>query len=115
MLYIGIDLGTSAVKLLLMDEKERFIKQSAGSIRCISHVRDGHSRTPEDWFVQTMNGLLELTDGADKGSIRGISFGARCTASLSWMTGTVSSAPPSSGMTAERGGDGLPEPPDWSG
>ena len=26
MLYIGIDLGTSAVKLLLMDEKERFIK-----------------------------------------------------------------------------------------
>ena len=36
MLYIGVDLGTSAVKLLLMD--------STGNIPCISRIRHGRSR-----------------------------------------------------------------------
>ena len=42
MLYIGVDLGTSAVKLLVMDEtlKRLFRK----NIRSSSHIRDGQSR-----------------------------------------------------------------------
>ncbi|UWP58687.1 xylulokinase [Ruminococcus gauvreauii] len=77
MLYIGIDLGTSAVKLLLMDEKGTIYKTVSREYP-LYFPRPGWSQQdPEDWFVQTMNGLLELTDGADKGSIRGISFGGQ--------------------------------------
>ena len=40
MLYIGVDLGTSAVKLLVMDETGDIKK----IIRSSSHIRDGQSR-----------------------------------------------------------------------
>lgn len=36
MLYIGIDLGTSAVKLLLMDEKGNIQKIVSKNIHCFS-------------------------------------------------------------------------------
>lgn len=39
MLYIGIDLGTSAVKLLMMDE-EGNIQKKAGS-KCVYHCLGG--------------------------------------------------------------------------
>ena len=39
MLYIGVDLGTSAVKLLLMDEKG-----GIKNMTCIFHIQDGPSR-----------------------------------------------------------------------
>lgn len=74
MLYIGVDLGTSSVKLLLMDEK--------GSIRNIvikeypiSFPKPGWSeQNPEDWFLSLMEGLKELTAGASKEEVKGISF-----------------------------------------
>ena len=44
MLYIGVDLGTSAVKLLLMDEKGGIEKSFPKNISCIFHIQDGQSR-----------------------------------------------------------------------
>jgi len=42
MLYIGVDLGTSAVKLLLMDE--RFIILFQKNIRLVFHIRAGQNK-----------------------------------------------------------------------
>lgn len=44
MLYIGVDLGTSAVKLLLMDEKAESRKSFPKNMTCIFHIQDGPSR-----------------------------------------------------------------------
>ena len=77
MLYIGIDLGTSAVKLLLMDEKGTIYKTVSREYPLYFPHPGLSQQDPEDWLIQTMNGLLELTDGADKDSIRGISFGGQ--------------------------------------
>ena len=44
MLYIGVDLGTSAVKLLLMDEKGGIKKSFPKNMSCIFHIQDGLSR-----------------------------------------------------------------------
>ena len=44
MLFIGVDLGTSAVKLLLMDENGKYVKSYPGNTRCISRIPDGPSR-----------------------------------------------------------------------
>lgn len=77
MLYIGIDLGTSAVKLLLMDEKGQ-IKNIVSREYPICFPHPGWSeQNPQDWYEQTMAGLKELLEGAEKDQLAGISFGGQ--------------------------------------
>lgn len=77
MLYIGIDLGTSAVKLLLMDEMGR-IQRIVSREYPIYFPNPGWSeQNPADWYRETMAGLKELTMDADKEEIAGISFGGQ--------------------------------------
>ena len=77
MLYIGVDLGTSAVKLLLMEGNGE-IKKIVSREYPLSFPHPGWSeQKPEDWFAQTMDGLKELLDGADKSPVAGISFGGQ--------------------------------------
>ena len=77
MLYIGVDLGTSAVKLLLMNEKGD-IKKIVSKEYPISFPHPGWSeQNPEDWFEKSMEGIKELTAECDKTQIAGISFGGQ--------------------------------------
>lgn len=77
MLYIGVDLGTSAVKLLLMEGNGE-IKKIVSREYPLSFPHPGWSeQKPENWFAQTMDGLKELLDGADKSQVAGISFGGQ--------------------------------------
>ena len=77
MLYIGVDLGTSAVKLLLMD--------SAGTVQKIvsreyplSFPQTGWSeQNPLDWYEQTIAGLHQLLSDCDRSQVAGISFGGQ--------------------------------------
>ena len=47
MLYIGVDLGTSAVKLLLMDENGKIKNIVSRSIRFRFRIQDGRNKTPK--------------------------------------------------------------------
>lgn len=77
MLYIGIDLGTSAVKLLLMDETGS-IKKIISKEYPIYFPNQGWSeQNPEDWFQQCMEGLKELIADYDKNMVAAISFGGQ--------------------------------------
>ncbi|BDF34799.1 xylulokinase [Lachnospiraceae bacterium] len=77
MLYIGIDLGTSAVKLLLMDE-EGNIKNIVSKEYPLFFPHPGWSEQhPEDWFEKSVEGIKELTEGFDRGEVAGISFGGQ--------------------------------------
>ena len=77
MLYIGVDLGTSAVKLLLMD-KEGKIQKIVSKEYPIYFPNPGWSeQKPEDWFARTMEGIKELVADADKSQVAGISFGGQ--------------------------------------
>ena len=77
MLYIGVDLGTSAVKLLLMNEKGG-IENIVSKEYPLEFPHPGWSQQkPEDWWSQTVEGLKELTANADKSQIAGISFGGQ--------------------------------------
>ena len=77
MLYVGIDLGTSAVKLLLMDEKGQ-IQNTVSKEYPLYFPNPGWSeQKPEDWFKQTMAGLKELLADADKSRVAGLSFGGQ--------------------------------------
>lgn len=77
MLYIGIDLGTSAVKLLLMDETGKVLNIVSKEYP-LSFPQPGWSeQNPSDWWTQSKAGLKELTINVDKNSIAGISFGGQ--------------------------------------
>ncbi len=72
MYFIGVDLGTSATKLLLMDELgtiHRIVSRSYS----LSMPRPGWSeQDPEAWLEAAFDGIRELTDGIDTREVRGI-------------------------------------------
>jgi len=77
MLYVGIDLGTSAVKLLLMNEKGEIQKIVSKEYPIFFPQPGWSEQNPEDWYTQTMEGLKELLAEADKSQVAGISFGGQ--------------------------------------
>lgn len=77
MYYIGVDLGTSAVKLLLM-EADGTIKNIVSKEYPLSFPNPGWSeQNPEDWWNAVTTGIKELTDGFDATQVAGISFGGQ--------------------------------------
>ena len=75
--YIGIDLGTSAVKLLLMQGDGKILK-IVNREYPISFPKPGWSQqNPEDWYRETMAGIQELLQDSDKSQVAGISFGGQ--------------------------------------
>ncbi len=77
MYYIGVDLGTSAVKLLLMEESGA-IKKVVSREYPLAFPQPGWSeQRPEDWFTQTMDGLKELIAGVDASQVAGIGAGGQ--------------------------------------
>ncbi|MDE7252523.1 MAG: xylulokinase [Acetatifactor sp.] len=77
MLYIGVDLGTSAVKLLLMDGQGKIQKIVSREYPLLMPHPGWSEQKPEDWWEQTIEGLKELLQDADKSQVAGISFGGQ--------------------------------------
>lgn len=74
MFYIGIDLGTSAVKLLLMDENGMVLRTVQKEYP-LSFPKTGWSeQNPEDWWTQTRIGIRDLMEGFDSTQVDGLSF-----------------------------------------
>lgn len=77
MFYIGIDLGTSSVKLLLMKETGEIEKIVSKEYPLYFPKTGWSEQNPEDWFARTVEGIRELTAGCDKSQVAGISFGGQ--------------------------------------
>ena len=74
---IGIDLGTSAVKLLLVDTDGK-ICSSATKEYPLSFPKPGWSeQEPEDWWKACTEGLKELLEGFDASQVAGIGCGGQ--------------------------------------
>ena len=72
MYYLGIDLGTSSVKLLLSDENGNIIKTATRDYPLI-FPHDGWSeQNPSDWVEGTLSALNEITENIDRALIKGI-------------------------------------------
>lgn len=77
MYFIGVDLGTSAVKLLLMKE-DGTVEKIVSKEYDLSFPHPGWSeQNPSDWWNQSIEGLKEITNDCDKSQIAGISFGGQ--------------------------------------
>ncbi len=59
-MFLGIDIGTSEVKALLLNESHQVIG-TAGAALGISRPHPGHSeQQPQDWWIATQTALAEL-------------------------------------------------------
>ncbi len=76
MYYIGVDLGTSSVKLLLLGDNgicNIVIKEYP-----VYYPENGWSeQNPEDWWQKTIEGIKEIIKGIDTKKVKGISFGGQ--------------------------------------
>ena len=77
MYYIGIDLGTSAVKLLLVDE-DGGIRSEVTREYPLEFPQPGWSQqNPEDWKKAVLEGIPALLSGFDAGQVAGIGCGGQ--------------------------------------
>ena len=77
MYYIGIDLGTSAVKLLLVDGAGAILNNVTKEYP-ISFPHPGWSeQNPADWWSACLIGLEELLKDQDKAAVAGIGVGGQ--------------------------------------
>ena len=76
-LYIGIDLGTSAMKLLLMDAQGQ-IRNVVSKEYPLEFPQPGWSQqAPEDWKKALLEGVPELLKGFDGAEVAGIGAGGQ--------------------------------------
>lgn len=62
-MYLGIDLGTSGLKAVLLDEDDRIVGQSTASLEVSTPHRQWSEQDPEDWWLATcraVDGLKAL-------------------------------------------------------
>lgn len=75
--YIGADLGTSALKLLLLDSSGQIVKIVSRDYE-VHYPNPGWSeQNPEDWWQAFLSGFKELISGIDGSMIAGIGIGGQ--------------------------------------
>ena len=76
MYYIGVDLGTSALKLVMMKGNGELVKTVSKEYPLYFPHSGWSEQNPTDWFLAVKEGLKELAACADE-KIAGISFGGQ--------------------------------------
>ena len=77
MYYIGIDLGTSAVKLLLVDQYGKIIKSAVRDYPLYFPHPGWSEQDPQDWWNAVTEGVKELLQGIDTDMVRAIGCGGQ--------------------------------------
>ncbi len=72
MLYIGIDLGTSATKFLLVDESGKILNSISKEYSVIYPKSGWSEQDPNEWWNAVKTGVPELLKGFDGASVKGI-------------------------------------------
>jgi xylulokinase len=74
MYFVGIDIGTTSVKLIVIDENGNVIKSTGKEYPIYFPKPLWSEQNPQDWWKQTIDGLKELLENLDRNDIKAISF-----------------------------------------
>lgn len=75
--YIGIDLGTSGIKVLLVAENGEILNEVSSSYPCL-HLEENYSeQEPNLWYTHMISCLKQILTHQDKNDIKAISFGGQ--------------------------------------
>ncbi len=75
--FIGADLGTSALKLMLVDKCGEIVKTISRSYPVLYPNPGWSEQNPEDWWNAFVSGVKELVAGVDARQIGGIGVGGQ--------------------------------------
>lgn len=73
-LYIGVDLGTSSIKTLLMDEQGNVLKIAIAEYPVYYPQIGWAEQNPADWYAAFIRAVQELLVDQDNSAVAGISF-----------------------------------------
>lgn len=71
-LFLGIDLGTSAMKLVLVDGEKRVLAQICEEYLVEQPNSEWNEIDPEVWYQCMMSGMEKILEGQDKSLVKGI-------------------------------------------
>ena len=74
MYYIGVDLGTSAVKLVLMESKGTVVNTVSKEYPLIFPKPGWSEQEPKHWKEAVLEGIVELVKDVDKSQVAGIGY-----------------------------------------
>ena len=77
MYYIGIDLGTSACKMLLVDAQGQILNEVSKEYPLEFPNPGWSQQAPQDWHKAVMEGVPELLQGFDGSQVAGIGAGGQ--------------------------------------
>ena len=77
MYYIGIDLGTSATKLLLMEENGKICNVVSKEYPLEFPQPGWSQQNPQDWKKALLEGIPQLLEGFDRSKVAGIGAGGQ--------------------------------------
>ena len=77
MLYIGVDLGTSACKFLLVDEEGKVCNQVTREYPLSMPHTGWSEQDPADWWKACLEGIPMLLQGFDPAQVEGIGIGGQ--------------------------------------
>ena len=75
--YIGIDLGTSAVKLILTDDSGAILRTVSKTYPLLQPRAHWSEQNPEDWWLAVCDGIAELTAGMNPADVKGVGVGGQ--------------------------------------
>ena len=75
MLYIGVDLGTSACKFLLVDETGKVCNQVTREYPLSMPHTGWSEQDPAAWWQACLEGIPALLQGFDSAQVQGIEIG----------------------------------------
>ena len=77
MYYLGIDLGTSSVKLLLVDAQGQIIKSVSRDYPLYFPNPGWSEQKPEDWWAAVCDALKEMGESVDLSQVAGVGCGGQ--------------------------------------
>ena len=77
MLYLGVDLGTSSMKVLLVDQTGKVCKTASRSYPLEFPQPGWSQQNPDDWWNALCQCIPELLDGEDASQIAGLAVGGQ--------------------------------------
>ena len=77
MYYIGVDLGTSSLKLLLVDDDGKVLNECTKEYPLIFPQNGWSEQDPNEWWNAVVTGVPELLKGFDVSKVAGIGSGGQ--------------------------------------
>src|SRR5450631_4145110 len=62
--FLGLDIGTSAVKAVVVDERQIVVAQSSRPLTTRQPRPGWSEQDPEDWWLATEHAVVDLRSGA---------------------------------------------------